>query len=143
MVHAPAEPTQRGWDWFSVQLDNGTELMLFQLRRMDGTIDPYSSGTYIARDGRSTHLKRADFRAPAAGLVDQSEDRRQISDALADPRSLAAHRAGLRRRAVHDQELAAEDEPPRATGKARLCTPARTRGVGYLEMTGYAKPMRL
>ena len=91
-------PDQRGWDWFSVQLDNGTELMLFQLRRMDGTIDPYSSGTYIAKDGRSTHLKRARLSARAASLVDQSEDRRQISDALADPRPVARHRAGVRRR---------------------------------------------
>ena len=55
------DPSQRGWDWFSVQLDNGTELMLFELRRTDGTIDPYSSGTYIAKDGRATHLKRGDF----------------------------------------------------------------------------------
>ena len=31
----------------------------------------------------------------------------------------------------------------RPIGKERLCTPGRTRGVGYLEMTGYAKPMRL
>src|SRR5215475_8955584 len=55
------DPDQRGWDWFSIQLDNGTELMLFQIRRMDGSIDPYSSGTYIARDGRATHLRRANF----------------------------------------------------------------------------------
>ena len=39
------EPGQVGWDWFSVQLDNNTELMLFELRRKDGGIDPYSSGT--------------------------------------------------------------------------------------------------
>ena len=44
---------QIGWDWFSVQLDNQTELMLFQLRRKDGSIDPYSAGTYIDPQGRA------------------------------------------------------------------------------------------
>jgi len=38
---------QIGWDWFSIQLDNQTELMLFYLRREDGSIDPFSSGTLI------------------------------------------------------------------------------------------------
>jgi hypothetical protein len=30
-------PDQVGWDWFSVQLDNRTELMLFELRHKDGS----------------------------------------------------------------------------------------------------------
>src|SRR5450432_782611 len=55
------EANQQGWDWFSVQLDTGAEFMLFQLRHTDGSIDAFSSGTYIAPDGRTTHLKRADF----------------------------------------------------------------------------------
>ena len=42
---------QVGWDWFSLQLDDNTELMLFQLRRADGTVDAFSSGTLIAADG--------------------------------------------------------------------------------------------
>ncbi len=41
------DPAEVGWDWFSIQLENNTELMLFDLRRKDGTIDPHSSGTYI------------------------------------------------------------------------------------------------
>jgi len=55
-----------GWDWFSVQLDDGTEVMLYRLRRRDGSSDPVSSGTLIDRDGRTQHLKRADFRIQAA-----------------------------------------------------------------------------
>src|ERR1019366_9955075 len=55
------EPSQQGWDWFSVQLEDQTELMLFQLRHTDGGIDSYSSGTYVGRDGRATHLRRSDF----------------------------------------------------------------------------------
>ena len=56
------EPGQTGWDWFSIQLENRTEMMLFQLRRKDGSIDPYSSGTYIDETGKAHHLTVKDFR---------------------------------------------------------------------------------
>src|ERR1700733_14021622 len=39
------EPTQSGWDWFSLQLEDHSELMLFRLRRTGGGIDSYSAGT--------------------------------------------------------------------------------------------------
>ncbi len=55
------QPKQIGWDWFSVQLDNNIELMLYVLRRKDGTLDPNSSGTWISATGRSEHLNLADF----------------------------------------------------------------------------------
>ena len=50
-----------GWDWFSLQLDDQTELMLYRLRRTDGSADPVSSGTFIDRDGRGHHLSIGDF----------------------------------------------------------------------------------
>ena len=34
------EPEQIGWDWFSLQLDDGRDLMIFQLRRADGSSRP-------------------------------------------------------------------------------------------------------
>ena len=34
---------QVGWDWFALQLDDNTEIMLFQIRRDDGSIDSFSS----------------------------------------------------------------------------------------------------
>ena len=43
---------QVGWDWFSVQLDDGTELMFYHLRRADGTIDPRSKGGWVDTAGR-------------------------------------------------------------------------------------------
>ena len=43
------EPEQHGWDWLSIQLADGRELMLYQLRRADGTRDPRSSGTLVDR----------------------------------------------------------------------------------------------
>jgi predicted secreted hydrolase len=54
-------PDQIGWDWFALQLDDGSELMLFQIRRKDGSIDPLASGTVIAPDGTTRQLKRDDF----------------------------------------------------------------------------------
>jgi predicted secreted hydrolase len=53
---------QVGWDWFSLQLDDGTELMLYLIRRKDGSPDPYSSGTLVKADGTIKHLKLEDFR---------------------------------------------------------------------------------
>ena len=42
------EPEQRGWDWFSIQLSDQRELMLYRMRRADGSHDPRSSGTLIS-----------------------------------------------------------------------------------------------
>jgi len=45
-----------GWDWFSIQLDDGSALMFFQIRNRDGSIEPASSGTYIFPDGSTRSL---------------------------------------------------------------------------------------
>ena len=69
------EEDESGWDWFSIQLDDGRELMLFEIRRRDGQIDPRSSGTLVDRDGRATPIRFGEFtlasgevwRSPASG----------------------------------------------------------------------------
>lgn len=43
---------QVGWDWFSLQLEGGEELMWYQLRRADGSVDPWSKGSFVHADGR-------------------------------------------------------------------------------------------
>jgi predicted secreted hydrolase len=60
-------PTQVGWDWFSVQLENRTELMVYQLRHEDGRIDRYSSGTLVHPDGWAEHLSLGSFEVVALG----------------------------------------------------------------------------
>ena len=50
-----------GWDWFALQLSDGSDLMVYRLRRQDGTADPYSSGMLIAADGSAHPLSLADF----------------------------------------------------------------------------------
>ena len=62
------EKGQTGWDWFSIQLDNGCELMLYQMRREDGSRDPLSSGTFIDERGQARQLASSDFDLQPAGV---------------------------------------------------------------------------
>ena len=136
------ESNQAGWDWFSVQLDNNTELMLFQLRHLDASIDPYSSGTYIDAHGRATHLKRADFELQPLEFWTSpaTHARYPVRWRITVPSLKIVLECAA---AVPDQELAAEDaaSPPYWEGAVTYAGSAS--GVGYLEMTGYAGPMRL
>jgi predicted secreted hydrolase len=52
---------QKGWDWFSVQLDDETELMCYQLRNSKGETSPFSSGTFVEADGSHVGLSMNDF----------------------------------------------------------------------------------
>ncbi|HEV7242944.1 MAG TPA: lipocalin-like domain-containing protein [Thermoanaerobaculia bacterium] len=64
---AALRENQQGWDWFSIQLDNDAELMLYIIRRTDGTPDTTSAGSLIASDGRVIHIRRDQLRiAPLA-----------------------------------------------------------------------------
>ena len=45
-----------GWDWFALQLDGGWELMVYRLRRADGSTSAFSRGTLVDADGRSSAL---------------------------------------------------------------------------------------
>lgn len=47
---------QEGWDWFSLYFDDGSSLMLYQIREKNGKISPYSQGTYVSSDGKSQYL---------------------------------------------------------------------------------------
>jgi predicted secreted hydrolase len=54
-------PEQVGWDWFSLHLSDGQDLMLYFLRRKDGTVEPSSSGTLVTRSGDAIHLKLSEI----------------------------------------------------------------------------------
>ncbi|HEX2214051.1 MAG TPA: lipocalin-like domain-containing protein, partial [Mycobacterium sp.] len=53
---------QEGWDWFALQLSDGSELMYYNLRRSDGSNDAHSAGTFIPREGGSMQLARQDVK---------------------------------------------------------------------------------
>ena len=135
------EPAQAGWDWFSIQLDDGTDLMVYVMRRIDGARDPRSSGTLVASEGR-VPLRVDDFRltpgrrwtSPASGAAYPVAWRVEIPPHGLDLEVTAA---------VDAQEL----QTGRSTGvtywEGAIDVRGTRRGVpvagsGYLEMTGYA-----
>ncbi|MDP1989425.1 MAG: lipocalin-like domain-containing protein [Syntrophales bacterium] len=50
-----------GWDWFALHLNDGRDLMVYYIRRKDGTVERESSGTLVERDGASRHLGFAEI----------------------------------------------------------------------------------
>jgi len=136
------DASQQGWDWFSVQLANGADLMLFDLRRTDGATDPYSSGTYIAPDGRATQLQRADFTlqpleywtSPKTGAKYPVKWRISVPSKGVVLECAAA---------VRGQELVSEDDSSPTYWEGAVTYSGSSAGVGYLEMTGYGKAVKL
>jgi predicted secreted hydrolase len=132
---------QAGWDWFSLQLDDGADLMLLHLRRRDGSVDPYSTGTYVDRQGRARHLARADFTLEplAFWTSPNSKARYPIRWRLRVPAlGLALECAA----ALPNQELVGEHDGP-SYWEGAVDYSGSASGTGYLEMTGYAKPMEM
>ncbi len=133
---------QVGWDWFCFQFDDGTELMLYTLRRRDGSIDPNSSGTLVDANGGTTHLRREDF-ALVAGKRWKSE-RTKGNYPIAWELSIPSLGLAVRvETPLADQELSLGvinywEGAVRATGTraGRALT-----GVGYMELTGYAEEL--
>lgn len=132
---------QVGWDWFSLQLDNGSDLMFFQIRQTDGTIDPYSSGAVISPDGQVQHLTKEDFQI-------------QPLETWKSPHNQAVYPAGWK---VTIPELGIkleitpylEDQEINLTytyweGAVRVSGEMNglpVSGDGYVELTGYAGSM--
>ena len=135
------EENQRGWDWFSVQLDDGRELMLFQLRDKEGAIDPFSAGTYIARDGRPMHLTREEFQLEPLEYwkSPQTGASYPVRWRVAVPRLKIELEC---KAAIVGQELVPEKAGP-AYWEGAVTYRGSSNGVGYLEMTGYGKPVKL
>lgn len=51
---------QAGWDWFSLQLQDGHELMYYRLRKTTGETDPHSAGKWVLPDGQTETLAAQD-----------------------------------------------------------------------------------
>jgi predicted secreted hydrolase len=141
------DSNQTGWDWLSLQLDDHTDLMLFRLRRKDGSIDPYSAGTYVDADGNTTHLRTSDFRLEPA-----VEKWRSPLTGAAYPIhwKIAIPKLGIELDAttpLASQELTGNTKlaPNYWEGAIRLTGHRAVQpvsGTGYLEMTGYDHPVQ-
>jgi predicted secreted hydrolase len=58
---------QVGWDWFALQMDDGTEMMVYILRREDGSVDTFSKGSFIRADGSKVALSNEAFQIEPRG----------------------------------------------------------------------------
>lgn len=133
---------QVGWDWFSLQLADGSELMVYVIRRTDGSADAFSQGMIIHPDGTTRRLSMEDFhitplaqwKSPHSGATYPAEWRIEVPaeqiDLTIKPR-------------LADQELrvsftyweGAVEVSGTRNGQA-------VSGAGYVELTGYAKSMQ-
>ena len=69
-----------GWDWFSLQLEDSTTLMLYCLRRSDQSCDPQTfGGTLIYPDGQQLHIGTKDFTLIPYPSVDEPRKRCDLS----------------------------------------------------------------
>ncbi len=145
------EREQIGWDWFSVQLSDNSELMLFRIRRKDGSVDPFSAATYVDMQGHSSHLRSADFSLTPAGETWTSP----VTKATYPVQwKIAVPKFGLDlevRTSLPSQELSGGGtngtpipsywEGAVAYDGAR--SDSRIGGTGYLEMTRYDRPFEM
>jgi predicted secreted hydrolase len=136
------EKSQAGWDWFGIQLDDGTDLMIYKLRGRDGSIDAHSSGTLVRAEGQTTPLDPSLFTL-TPGRVWQSPTSRAsypLEWRVEIPGSSLALQVTP---AIDAQELHANLQTGiaywegavdvRGTREGKAVT-----GRGYLEMTGYS-----
>jgi predicted secreted hydrolase len=133
---------QVGWDWFSLQLSDGGELMYYQLRRRDGTVDPFSAGTLVPAHGEPVRLSREDIRV-------------EVLDTWKSPDSGVTYPARWKL-SVPSRDLSLELTPALANqelpvsvryweGSVRLSGTHEgqpVQGRGYVELTGYADAPR-
>jgi len=137
-------PTQVGWDWFALRLADGRDLMLYLLRRADGSVD-WGRGTLVAKDGAATELDPAAWSVEATG-------------AWRSPESGAEYPAGWRIEVPAARlSLLVTPEVAGAENRSRLLRglrywegPVRLRdaagrpaGEGYVELTGRGAGSRL
>lgn len=144
---ASLRENQQGWDWFSMQLDNDSELMLYQIRRRDGTADPTSSGSLVTGDGTVIHIRRDQMRIEPLGK-------------WRSPKSRATYPMGWRisipafaisvvlRPVMRDQELITRNSTrvtywEGAVDISGSFGNVAVLGGGYVEMTGYDRAFRM
>lgn len=132
-------PGQAGWDWFALQLQDGHDLMYYQLRRKDGTADSLSQGVWVDPSGSKRPLSPShveltvldDWTSPRGGTRYPSAWRLSVPslELILEVRPM-----------VPDQEMDLAfrywEGAVRVEG-VRAGEPVQ--GVGYVELTGYAE----
>ncbi len=136
---------QVGWDWVGLQLRDGREIMLYRLRRADGTMDPASALTWVDAAGRT---RREPFtwevvdrwQSPATGADYPSRVRLTTTD----PATQAAVSLTIEPLAKNQELSGSLGGIPYWEGACRIrAADGGEIGSGYLELTGYARPLKL
>ena len=137
---------QQGWDWFSIQLDNDSELMLYVIRRTDGSPDVTSSGSLVTSDGRVIHIRRDQMRitplawwkSPKTGATYPVRWRVEVPafNVALDVRSLMNAQELLTRGSTRINYWEGACDVTGTFGGVGV------RGEAYVEMTGYDKAFR-
>jgi predicted secreted hydrolase len=135
-------PAQVGWDWWSLRLADGRDLMLYVLRRADGSAD-WRNGTLVGRDGRSRVLSPGEWTVSARGSW-----RSPRGASYPAGWELAVPGEGIR--LVVTPEVAQAENVSALSGgisywegPVRLTDGAgRAAGEGYVELTGYGEGTR-
>jgi len=135
------EREQIGWDWLSLQLEDGSDLMLFQLRHADGSRDSHSSGTLVEPSGRPTLITARDFEMEAG----ESWQSPQSGAAYPVSWKIKVPGKGLEltvKAALANQELRTEKSTGVTYWEGAVIASGTLKGRpiwgrGYLEMTGY------
>jgi predicted secreted hydrolase len=141
---SPLEPGIIGWDWFSLQLSNQTEIMFFLLRNKDGSFHPASSGTFIDVSGTPVHLRKNDFKVE---VLDHWKSHRSRAEYPVRWRLTVFPLAiELTARAnIFDQEMQTQATVGVTYWEGSISLDGSVgkhplKGAGYAELTGYAKP---
>ncbi len=134
---------QVGWNWFCFQFDDRTEIMLYAMRRRDGSVDPVSSGTWVAADGSVEHLKSGDFtlRTVRTWHSGQTDATYPLEWQVDIPSRKLAFSVKPR---LDDQELVL---PPISYWEGAVNANGHhgdepLKGHGYMELTGYAGALK-
>jgi predicted secreted hydrolase len=135
-------PSLSGWDWFSLQLEGGWEVMLYLLRQKDGAVDPASGGSLVDPSGRVRHLNLADFTVKPTGAWTSPHTQAKYPAGWEITISGAGYRLKIAP-TVPDQEIRSQ-APAKVTyweGQVKIegvKNGAPVKGFGYAELTGYA-----
>lgn len=132
---------QVGWNWYALQLDNQTELMLYQMRNRNGTPDQYSSGTLV-EGTKVTHLTSRDFAVTASGTWTSPHSHGTYPMGWTIDVPGHALRADVQP-LLRDQELVTRNSTGVTYWEGTCAVKATVSGRpasgrAYVEMTGYA-----
>jgi len=137
MSTSSLDKDQVGWDWFALHLDDGSDLMLYQLRDLRGKKSPYSSGSYVSKNGEQTHLTSEAFTlSPQSHWTSPSSSTRYPRVWQVEVPSLGL-KLNVEAR-VANQEM--RTSVPYWEGSVAVS--GSHTGLGYLEMTGYQSSLR-